>query len=146
MIIPPHDADPGADADVIHQTLGVRSESSLIGLFTGPWPYGPTHFIDMDGPRQLPTQELKLLSRAQAIAALQTHRTTPLSIARARIGPGLSTTQYPFSAEVAGLSGGCSGNRHGPPSTGPQPDEKHQPIDLSCRCAGALPCGAAVVV
>ncbi|URM97416.1 hypothetical protein LUW76_25370 [Actinomadura madurae] len=69
-------ATPGADADVIHQTLEARSESSLIGLLNGPWPYGPTHYIDVDGPRQLPTQELKLLSCAQAIAVLQAHRTT----------------------------------------------------------------------
>jgi hypothetical protein len=65
---------PGPDADVVHHALKHQPGSDLIGLFDGPWPYGPTHFIDMDGPRQLPTQDLKLLSRAQSISRLHAHR------------------------------------------------------------------------
>lgn len=63
-------ATPGADADVVHQTLKQRPESELIGLFNGPWPYGPTHFIDINGPRRLPSQGFNLLSCDQAIARL----------------------------------------------------------------------------
>jgi hypothetical protein len=61
-------ATPGADADVVQQTLESQSSTDLITLFNGPWPYGPTHFIDTDGPRRLPDRDLHLLTRDQAIA------------------------------------------------------------------------------
>ncbi|MFG2245764.1 hypothetical protein [Spirillospora sp. NPDC048823] len=62
-------ATPGADADVVHQTLEAQPPGELIALFNGPWPYGPTHFIDIDGPRRLP-DGLTLLTRDQAITTL----------------------------------------------------------------------------
>ncbi|KAB2388660.1 hypothetical protein [Actinomadura montaniterrae] len=63
-------ASPGPDADVVHQTLKNLATNNLIALVHGPWPYGPTHLIDMDGPRQLPTQNIRMLSRNQAAARL----------------------------------------------------------------------------
>ncbi|GAA2127244.1 hypothetical protein [Actinomadura napierensis] len=63
-------ATPGPDADVVHQTLTHLPTANLIALFQGPWPYGPTHFIEANGPRHLPTQNLNLLSRNQAAARL----------------------------------------------------------------------------
>lgn len=63
-------ATPGADADVVHQTLESQSAIDLVTLFNGPWPYGPTHFIDTDGPRRPPDRDLHLLTRDQAIAEL----------------------------------------------------------------------------
>lgn len=64
-------ATPGADSDVVHQTLENQPSTDLITLFHGPWPYGPTHFIDHDGPRRLPDHHLQLLTRDQAVARLQ---------------------------------------------------------------------------
>lgn len=64
-------ATPGVDADVVHQTLESQFPADLIALFNGPWPYGPTHFIDNDGPRRPPTHDLQLLSRDKAIAKLR---------------------------------------------------------------------------
>lgn len=63
-------ATPGPDADVVHQTLERLPTAGIIALFQGPWPYGPTHLIDTDGPRRLPTRDLNLLSRNQAVARL----------------------------------------------------------------------------
>ena len=63
-------ATPGADADVVHQTLEAQPVADLIALFNGPWPYGPTHYIDIDGPRRLPDHNLTLLTRDQAITRL----------------------------------------------------------------------------
>ncbi|NKZ03263.1 hypothetical protein [Actinomadura latina] len=63
-------ATPGPDADVVHQTLEHLPTASIIALFKGPWPYGPTHLIDTDGPRQLPARDLTLVSRNQAVASL----------------------------------------------------------------------------
>ena len=63
-------ATPGADADVVHQALENQPATDLVSLFNGPWPYGPTHFIDLDGPRRLPEHDLHLLNRDQAIAEL----------------------------------------------------------------------------
>lgn len=64
-------ATPGPDADVVHQTLENQPAANLITLFNGPWPYGPTHFIDLDGPRRPPDHRLHMLTRDQAIAKLQ---------------------------------------------------------------------------
>ncbi|WP_198679180.1 hypothetical protein [Thermomonospora amylolytica] len=61
---------PGSDADVVHQTIQRCSGINLTGLFAGPWPYGPTHVIDIDGPRQPLHQPITLLSPEQAIIAL----------------------------------------------------------------------------
>ncbi|MFD0692453.1 hypothetical protein [Actinomadura fibrosa] len=63
-------ATPGADADVVTQALENRSAIDLIALFNGPWPYGPTQFIDHDGPRRLPEHTMRLLTRDQAVAKL----------------------------------------------------------------------------
>lgn len=63
-------ASPGPDADVVHQTTKNLAASNLIAFVHGPWPYGPTHLIDMDGPRQLPTRAIKMLSQNQAAARL----------------------------------------------------------------------------
>lgn len=63
-------ATPGSDADVVHQTLENQVAADLVTLFMGPWPYGPTHFIEVDGPRRLPDHDLRLLTRDQAIARL----------------------------------------------------------------------------
>lgn len=68
-------ASPGQDADVVHQTLRNLPTASFITLFQGPWPYGPTHFVDMTGPRRLPTHNVDLLSRNQAVARLHVVRT-----------------------------------------------------------------------
>lgn len=64
-------ATPGVDADVVHQSLEGQRATDLITLFNGPWPYGPTHFIDTDGPRRPPDHDLPLLTRDQAIAKLR---------------------------------------------------------------------------
>lgn len=64
-------ATPGVDADVVHQVMDSQLAADLIALFNGPWPYGPTHFIDTDGPRRPPTHDLQLLSRDKAIAKLR---------------------------------------------------------------------------
>ncbi|MBA9007252.1 hypothetical protein [Thermomonospora cellulosilytica] len=61
---------PGSDADVVHQTIRRCSGINLTGLFAGPWPYGPTHVIDIDSPRQPLHRPITLLSPEQAITAL----------------------------------------------------------------------------
>ncbi|MFF0522305.1 hypothetical protein ACFYTC_26635 [Actinomadura nitritigenes] len=62
-------AIPGPDADVVHRTLTALTELDIIALFEGPWPYGPTHLIDADGPRQLPSRTT-LLPVHEAISRL----------------------------------------------------------------------------
>ncbi|MEU8803269.1 hypothetical protein [Spirillospora sp. NPDC048819] len=64
-------ATPGPDADVVHETLQRWHGTNLIALMSGAWPYGPTHFIDADGPRRLPDHNLHLLPRDQAITRLR---------------------------------------------------------------------------
>ncbi|RAY15017.1 hypothetical protein DPM19_09710 [Actinomadura craniellae] len=68
-------ATPGADADVVHQTLESCPAALLTALFKGPWPYGPTHVIEENGPRPRPHQPVSLLSPRQAVARL--HATIP---------------------------------------------------------------------
>ena len=63
-------ATPGPDADVVHATLKHWHGTNIIALMSGAWPYGPTHFIDADGPRRIPDHNLHLLPRDQAIAKL----------------------------------------------------------------------------
>ncbi|MFV2177630.1 hypothetical protein ACFHW2_14455 [Actinomadura sp. LOL_016] len=63
-------ATPAADADVVHQALNSRPAASTTGLFKGPWPYGPTHMIEEDGPRPRPRHPVHLLSPQQALARL----------------------------------------------------------------------------
>ncbi|TDC91987.1 hypothetical protein [Actinomadura sp. 7K507] len=70
-------ATPGADADVVHQTLESQPATDLVTLFNGPWPYGPTHFIDTDGPRRPPAHDLHLLTRDQAIVRLRALGSAP---------------------------------------------------------------------
>jgi hypothetical protein len=62
-------ATPGPDADVVHRTLTALAGLDIVALFKGPWPYGPTHLIDADGPRQLPSQT-DLLPVHEAISRL----------------------------------------------------------------------------
>ncbi|MFI0350946.1 hypothetical protein [Actinomadura sp. 9N407] len=68
-------ATPGADADVVHRTLNSCPAGLLTGLFSGPWPYGPTHLIEANGPRPRPRRPVRLLSPQQAVARL--HLTIP---------------------------------------------------------------------
>ncbi|MEU8124962.1 hypothetical protein AB0C21_40145 [Spirillospora sp. NPDC049024] len=63
-------ATPGDDADVVHQTLEREPSTDLMTLLNGPWPYGPTHFVTVDGPQHPPCRNLDLLTRDQAIARL----------------------------------------------------------------------------
>ncbi|QKG20132.1 response regulator receiver/SARP domain-containing protein [Actinomadura verrucosospora] len=62
-------AAPGEDADVVHDTLCSLDGADIIAIFRGAWPYGPTHLVDADGPRQVPNQ-LELLSASEAIGKL----------------------------------------------------------------------------
>ncbi|MER6808141.1 hypothetical protein ABT299_02570 [Spirillospora sp. NPDC000708] len=62
-------AAPGEDADVVHDTLCSLDGADIIAIFRGAWPYGPTHLVDADGPRQVPSQ-LELLSASEAIGKL----------------------------------------------------------------------------
>ncbi|MDL4813204.1 hypothetical protein [Actinomadura opuntiae] len=63
-------SSPGPDADVVHQTLDHWPGTSLTALIAGPWPYGPTHLIETDGPRPLPQHPVRMLSVQQAVAEL----------------------------------------------------------------------------
>ncbi|TDC87633.1 hypothetical protein [Actinomadura sp. 7K507] len=65
-------ATPGLDADVVHETLQRWHGANLIAIMSGAWPYGPTHFIDTDGPRPLPVHNVQLLPHDQAVTKLRT--------------------------------------------------------------------------
>ncbi|MEU9019396.1 hypothetical protein [Actinomadura sp. NPDC048394] len=66
-------AVPGPDSDVVHRTLTTLAGLDIVALFKGPWPYGPTHLIDADGPRQFPALT-SLLSGHEAINRLSAAR------------------------------------------------------------------------
>lgn len=66
-------ATPGADADVVHQTLQQQG-TRLTALLYGPWPYGPTHLIETDGPRLPLRWPISLMSAEVAAAKLQATR------------------------------------------------------------------------
>lgn len=65
-------AAPGADTDVVHQTIQRWTGLGLIPLLFGPWPYGPTHQLN-DNHRVLGpgcSGSFQTLSVAEAITAL----------------------------------------------------------------------------
>ena len=66
-------ATPGTDADVIHRAL-TSCHAGVTALFRGPWPYGPTHLIEHDGPRPRTQHPVRLLSPKQAVARLHAPR------------------------------------------------------------------------
>lgn len=66
-------AAPGADTDVVHQTIQRWTGLGLIPLLFGPWPYGPTHQLNDNrrvlGPGRSGT--FQTLSVTEAITALR---------------------------------------------------------------------------
>jgi hypothetical protein len=66
-------ARPGQDADVVHEILQTQRDPNVVTLITGPWAYGPTHYIETDGPRRLPRRPIELPSAQEAITALRAH-------------------------------------------------------------------------
>lgn len=66
-------AVPGPDADVVDRTLTALVGLDIVALFKGAWAYGPTHLIDADGPRRLPSH-IKLSSAHEAISKLDAAR------------------------------------------------------------------------
>jgi hypothetical protein len=64
-------ARPGQDADVVHGLLQTRRSPNVVALIDGPWAYGPTHYIEADGPRRLPSRPIELLSAQEATIALR---------------------------------------------------------------------------
>ncbi|MDL4770692.1 hypothetical protein [Actinomadura xylanilytica] len=63
-------AAPGEDADVVHETIRLWPSDRLTTLLAGPWPYGPTHVVEADGPRPLLRCPINMLSVRQAISVL----------------------------------------------------------------------------
>ncbi|GAA0241251.1 hypothetical protein GCM10009527_042300 [Actinomadura nitritigenes] len=66
-------ASPGQDSDVVHEILQAGTNPNVVTLISGPWAYGPTHYIEVDGPRRLPRRPIELLSAQETIMALRTH-------------------------------------------------------------------------
>ncbi|GAA2160215.1 hypothetical protein [Actinomadura napierensis] len=64
-------AAPGHDADVVLQLLRTWRMPNVVALISGPWAYGPTHYIEVDGPRKLPHRPMTLPTPAQATEALR---------------------------------------------------------------------------
>lgn len=66
-------ASPGQDGDVVHEILRAGTNPNVVTLISGPWAYGPTHYIEVDGPRRLPRRPIELLSAQETITALRSH-------------------------------------------------------------------------
>ncbi|MFV2175534.1 hypothetical protein ACFHW2_26035 [Actinomadura sp. LOL_016] len=64
-------SSPASDADVVNETLVHWPDTNLIAFVADPWPYGPTHLVDADGPKPRPLRPVRLLSPRQAAEELR---------------------------------------------------------------------------